>query len=238
MSASIAFRISNWKLAVLAVIGVCLLCSLGFWQLSRGQQKQILIDSFARRTQAPVLTTESAKSDQDLRYYRMQLQGKFDNEHSFLLDNKILDGTVGYEIYTPFMASSIDKYILIDRGFVPAGQSRNILPEIKSITGHQEITGMLNLPPTYVAFGSMQSDPKESWPLRVEYIDLSKLPLPGHFYPYILMIDPNNPAAYKISWQAIITMPPERHYGYAVQWFALALTLLILFLVTNYKHAS
>jgi surfeit locus 1 family protein len=140
---------------------------------------------------------------------------------------------VGYEVYTPFFAQGATAPLLIDRGFVPLEQNRSILPTLRPIEGEVTITGMLNLPPTYFSLGAMLADGLPTWPLRVEYIDLNKLSDRNKFFPYVLMITRGDPAAYEVEWKAIVTMPPERHVGYAVQWFALALTLLILFFVLN-----
>lgn len=234
MLASISLRIANWKLAVLAILVIGFLCYLGCWQLSRADEKRQLLAAFAQRTQQAPLTMNELQTKQDLRYYRATLRGQFDNAHNFLLDNKILNGKVGYEVYTPFNVNGLPA-ILVDRGFIRAGQNRNVLPAISNIIGTLSVTGQLNLPPRYVSFGKMIADSKISYPIRVEYLDLKKLPNQQPFFPYILRLSPNDPMAYEIEWQAVETMPPERHIAYAVQWFALALTLLILCIVANNK---
>lgn len=225
--------IKNWKLSLLAIIFICLFTSLGFWQLSRADQKKLLLKSFAERT-THTLTAKEMNQFGDWRFYQVQLEGVFDNMHTILLDNKIYQGKVGYEVFTPFKASSIPVPILVDRGFIPIGQRRENLPKIRVITGKVTLNGMLNLPPTYVSLGKINESSTLTWPLRVEYINFSELsrffmyPL----YRYILNISPTHPASYEVKWQ-IVTMPPEKHIGYAVQWFALAFTLLILSLALN-----
>lgn len=236
MATSISFRIVNWKLTLLGLLMVAGLCSLGFWQLSRAKEKRILIATFTARTLHAPLSSNALQNLADPRYYRAKLSGNFDNSHTYLLDNKIVDGQVGYEVYTPFWIKHSKNPIMVDRGFIPMGSTRQQLPTIKNINGEVNILGMLNSPPKYVAFGTMQTDALINWPLRIEYLDLKKINLAAKFYPYILSLDANDPAAYKIQWQAFETMPPERHIGYAVQWFALALTLLILCVVLNRHH--
>lgn len=232
MFASISFRIVNWKLAIFAAVLICLLCYLGCWQLSRAEQKRQLIATFSQRTDTAPLSVDELVPNQDLRYYRATLRGQFDNDHTLLLDNKILNGKVGYEVYTPFHVIGLSSPILVDRGFIPLGQDRNTLPAISKIIGTLSLTGLLNLPPTYVSFGDMYEDKKLSYPLRVEYLDLKK----QNIFPYILMLKPKDPLAFETEWKAVVTMPPERHIGYAIQWFALALTLLILCVVANNKY--
>lgn len=219
---------------MLAMVFIGIFTSLGLWQFSRAQEKKILLKSFAERTQHAPLDAASINKSADWRFYRTQLEGTFDNAHTILLDNKISQGKVGYQVYTPFNAIGLAQPILVDRGFIPIGNTRKTLPYISPISGNLTITGMLNLSPTYVALGQMVDSPSVTWPLRVEYINLSELStLINHtFYPYVLNLSPKGPAAYEINWQ-VVTMPPEKHMGYAVQWFAFALTLLILFVALN-----
>lgn len=228
-------KIKNWKLAILALIFFCGFTALGIWQLARAQQKRILIQSFQLRTAQPPLSALALLQKKDVRFYRTQLQGEFDNAHTFLLDNKIHNGRVGYEVYTPFKAENINKLILIDRGFMPIN-NRTAIPRIEQIPHRVTITGMVNTPPTYVAFGKMEDALHTDWPKRIEYIHLQKLSalLQQSFLPFIVVLQANDKAAYAIDNQ-IVNMPPQRHLGYAVQWFALALTLLILFVALNFR---
>lgn len=231
-------KIKNWKLAILAVLFIGFFSYLGCWQVSRAKEKKLLLQSFAERTQHAPLSAKDVNKKNDWRFYRVELTGNFDNKNTILLDNKIVNGKVGYEVYTPFRTNNLP-FILVDRGFVPmTGATRNDLPEIKPVEGTVTILGMLNNPPTYVAFGAM-NESSTLTPVRVEYINLNELAkISGYpFYSYVINIDPKNPAAYPIEWQ-IVTMGPERHMGYAVQWFALALTLLILFVALNWDRSG
>lgn len=227
-------KIRNWKLAILALVFFCIFVYLGCWQISRAHKKQALLDSYAARSLEKPLNANALSLSTKMRFHQVQLTGTFDNAHSFLLDNKIYDDKIGYELYTPFKVNGFGESLLVDRGFIPMPVNRDILPAIKPILGEVTITGMLNLPPTYVAFGKMIEMPKLVWPLRVEYIEIKEISSiqQRHYYPYILSITPNDPAAYEMKWQ-IVAMGPERHMGYALQWFAFAATLLVLFVSLN-----
>lgn len=224
----------NWKLAVLALFFICLFTSLGFWQLSRAGQKRILLQSFAARGQQTPLTAAALNQTADWRFYRASLQGSYDNQHTLLLDNKIFNGQIGYEVYTPFKARGLAQPVLIDRGFIPLGKSRKELPVVQNFDGEIQVSGLLNLPPRYVAFGPINDGSISHWPMRVEFINLPELSkiLGYSLAPYVINITPKEPSAYAVEWQ-IVTMGPEKHMGYAIQWFAFALTLLILFVALN-----
>ena len=232
--------IQHWKLNLVALVLIVFLTSLGFWQLSRAQEKKVLLQSYAERTAHKPYAATELQAPNDWRFFRVELTGKFDNAHTILLDNKTMNGVVGYEVYTPFKADDMNQAILIDRGFIPLGANRNEVPTIKPASEHNvTVSGMLNLPPRYVSLGQMLATKVAAWPLRVEYINLPKLANLTEYplYPYVLNIDPKNPAAFKVEWQVNV-MGPERHMGYAVQWFALALTLLILSAIMNYRSTG
>jgi surfeit locus 1 family protein len=234
MHQKMPIKLKNWKLAVLALIGICLLCGLGCWQLARAKQKSLLLQTFAARTAHSPLSEQDIAKSGDLRFYRARLTGRFDNAHSILLDNKVFHGKVGYEVYTPFLVTGTRQVILVDRGFLPLGASRSQLPVIPNIFGTVSILGVLNLPSAYISLGKMTDNVQVSWPLRVEYIDLAQLSklMSNALFTHALILDPKDKSALPLEWQ-IVTMSPEKHVGYAIQWFALALTLLIIFLALN-----
>lgn len=227
-------KIKNWKLALLSLVFFCLFIGLGGWQLKRYQNKKILFQAFAERAkQSPLKASDLIKKNQ-LQFYRLQIEGTFDNEHSFLLDNKTFHGQVGYEIYTPLLIKDLSYGILVDRGFVAMNQDRSKIPHIPPIKDSVNLNGILNKPPNYLALGNLYEHLQ--WPLRIEFVNLEKLSaLLGYpLAPYILFLERQDSGirTYQTEWQ-ISNIPPERHLGYAVQWFALALTLLILFVALN-----
>lgn len=232
-----AWKIKNLKLALLSVVLFCVFINLGMWQLRRADEKQLLLKSFSQRAHQAPLKVDSLLVQNDLRFHRAQLEGTFDNAHTILLDNKTRHGKIGYEVYTPFKAIGFDLPILVDRGFVQSTGNRRDLPTIRAVTDETMIIGLLNKPPKYAALGAMVDKP--TWPLRVEFIDLPKIGKQLHtdFFPYILILDPKHAAAFESEWEIVI-MSPERHQGYALQWFAFALVLLVLFGALNINRTE
>lgn len=228
------FRIKSWTLAILALVGIILFTTLGFWQLHRANYKRALIALYTERTERTPFHVSDLSRPFDWRYFRLDVEGEFDNDHTILLDNKTFHGQVGYEVYTPFRINNSDINILVDRGFVPANTDRNQLPEIRSLLGTINLIGMLNMPPQYVALGAMTDSSTISWPLRVEFISTEALSKLLHYplFQYVLIMDAHDPNAYPVEWK-ITNMIPEKHQAYAVQWFALALLLLLLFVALN-----
>ncbi len=225
----------HWKLNLLSLVCISIFIALGCWQLRRAQEKIAILNSFEARTKLPPIAARDLAKVNDWRFQQVALTGKYDDAHTFLLDNKIFNGKIGYEVYTPFKAKGLDQPILIDRGFVPLGISREHLPAIpRTAKDTVNIQGMLNTPPMYVAFGNIIDGGTVKWPLRVEYINLNEVShfLKTNFYPYIVNLNEESSGALQVKWQ-IVTVDPNRHKGYAVQWFAFALTLLIISVVLN-----
>lgn len=231
-------RLKNKKLSFFFLIVFCFLNYLGIWQLKRASQKEALLVQYNDRVTHSPLVFSSLASLADKRFYPIEMQGFFDNAHTILLDNKIFHGQVGYEIYSPFQIVGSSFYMLIDRGFIPLPKGKRITPPIAPVKDLQKVTGLLNLPPAHFSLGKML-DAAIQFPLRVQFIDIAQLEkyLPYPLYPYVLQLKPNDPRAFHIERQMMTLVSPEKHRAYAYQWFALAFTLLIIFLSLNFKKA-
>ena len=56
-------------------------------------------------------------------------------------------------------------------------------------------------------------------------------------YAYQLLLDAENADGFTRDWQPAVT-GPEKHLGYAVQWFGFAITLVIIYIGLNLKKAA
>lgn len=211
---------------------------LGFWQIDRAHQKQILQDSYAHRSELPAISLEKVLREPPLekwRYHRIQLEGYYDNQHLILVDNKTFQHHVGYHVLSPLLLSN-QNVVLVNRGWVPMG-SRNHLPKIAPIQGKQVVLGVIEIP-NLKPFLLSHKPENDHWPQRVEAIELKELAknFDKTLYPFIVLLSPNKTDGFIRDWHPVMTIPVSRHYGYAVQWFSLALTLLIIFIVVNTRR--
>jgi surfeit locus 1 family protein len=230
----------TFKFFGLMLFFVLLFSSLGVWQYHRAQEKRLLIQAHAeRQSQQLIGYNRIFDKNQDARFYSVYLQGHFDNQHQLLLDNKTLDGQLGYEVYTPFLLEGSDKAILVDRGWVPANQDRHILPAIEPVQDLITIKGVLNTPPRYFSLGGMTERSNSPFPLRVQYINIPELTaiLGLSLPPYIVWLDPADVHGFKRQWKVNL-VGPEKHVMYTVQWFAFALSLLVIFVVLNLNRVK
>ena len=104
-------------LVVMALLPV--LVSLGFWQLSRAEQKRVLLTRYAERQQAAPLTVNQLIATAEPVFRRVQLRGHLDAKHSLLLDNRIRDGQPGVELLQPFQDQASGQWVLLNRGWLP-----------------------------------------------------------------------------------------------------------------------
>ena len=221
-------------LVVLALLP--LLLTLGAWQLQRADEKSALLASQEARRQAPAQPIGELERRADPAFQRVLLRGYFDGEHSLLLDNRTRDGRVGVELLQPFYDQPSGLWLLLNRGWLP-------WPDRRTPVSFSTPDGALQLQAwIYVAPGEsfqLQADqPGNAWPQLLTRVDAGALwrQLGRAGWPYELRLLPG-PAAYQADW-AVVAMGPEKHLGYAVQWFALAVALACLFIYFGIRNAK
>jgi len=222
--------------AALTVFGVTFFMWLGFWQLSRADQKQALLDRYATGQQTQVeITPQNAASLQ--RYQRVQVSGRFDPTHQILLDNMPSHaGQPGYRVLTPFETAA--GWLLVDRGWIALGSTRSELPDITVGNDPRTLTGTIDdLPRAGIELKSPPVDANAPWPRTLSFPQQPALEqqLGRKLVSGLLLLDASQPDGYERTWEAHLGFRPERHIGYAVQWFAFAIAAVILFVITGFR---
>jgi surfeit locus 1 family protein len=219
-----------------------LLLSLGTWQLNRAQAKREFLQQQAHIQAAEILTLSTAIADQaeTLRYRELTVSGHYDVTQQFLIDNQISEGKAGYFVLTPFVLKGENKAILVNRGWIPLNQDRTRLPDVSITTEVNMITGRANHFPSVGIKLAGAEIPTDSSPAVVQIVDsevlAKKLGYP--LFSFQLELDKTLPNGFKREWHTTTLMPPEQHTAYATQWFALAFTLTVLFIVFSFKKSS
>jgi len=210
------------------------LIALGCWQLGRAEEKRVLLAAYAeRRVETPVATAQLT-ANQDNAFRRVHLYGRFDAEHSLLLDNRMRDGLAGVELLQPFHDQASGVWLLVNRGWLPWPDRRT---PVQFDTPAQALALDASV---YVAPGStfqLHPDPAGGqWPHLLTAVDATQLwqQLDREGFAHELRLEPG-PATYRLDWP-VVAMGPEKHLGYAVQWFALATTLVLLYLYFGWHH--
>jgi surfeit locus 1 family protein len=236
---SLDFSPSRWPtLVTLFLLGFLL--SLGFWQLDRAEQKREIIKHYQGDKGGAVIRLDAdMKLASGLEYQRASSVGRYDNAHQLLLDNRIHEGQAGYQVLTPFILRNSDVAVLVNRGWVPLGESRDQLPELAVGEAQRTVLGRIKTPPAEV-FMLGEEEPRQGWPYRIQRIHVQTLSeeLKRTLLPIVLLLDNEEPDGYLREWQPLVGFGPERNVGYAVQWFGLAAALLVIFFTVNSRRVD
>jgi surfeit locus 1 family protein len=229
-----------WAVGATA-LGLAVFVSLGYWQLGRAQQKQALFDAFMSASDDTVDAT-GLGFDELPRYQRVRLRGRYDAGRQILLDNMpSAAGRPGYRVLTPLERADGRGWVLVDRGWVPLGATRDDLPDVAVGAGERELSGTLDgLPVPGVRVGPAAADGAAGWPrvmLFPTQADVESV-LAVEVEPRIILLDAGVPDGFERKWRPALGFGPERHLGYAVQWFAFALVAIVLFVALNLKRAD
>jgi surfeit locus 1 family protein len=234
----VEFRPGRWP-TLITIVFLGILVSLGFWQLDRAEQKRILLDQYRGKDNPTVFQLDPAMPvSDDLQYQYTTASGHFDARRQFLLDNRIYESRVGYHVLTPFILDDFSGVaVLVNRGWIPLGDSREQLPNLPVDTGMRELLGRIRIPPQAFTLG--EEEVRVGWPYRIQQIDTHQLAgeLGYPLLPFVVLLDENEENGFVRDWRPV-TFGPERNVGYAVQWFGLALALLILYLAANIRMTS
>lgn len=217
--------------SLLALAGLALFLSLGRWQLDRAGEKRALLDAFDRGGEhAQELPAGLSPVE---RYQRLRARGRFDSSRQFLLDNMTYDGQAGFRVLTPLVLED-GRVLVVDRGFVPGSGDRSRLPDVAVQDLPREVIGRADTLPRPGI--ELTAPPATGWPRIVSFPRIEEISnaLGQPVFPQVLLLDPGQPDGYVREW-APPTMGPDRHVGYAVQWFGFAAVTCILWVLLSFR---
>lgn len=222
---------------LLWLLGIALLAALGNWQWQRAEQKQVWL---SQRSAEPLelqhQETLRNALDRD-RWVPVRVWLEWLPVTPLLLDNRTHNGRAGYEVLQP--ARLMDgTVVVVNRGWLAAPASRAERPDVASRAGAESVAALAGKP---VASFTLANVTGESW--RLQSLSLSQA---SDYWglglaPWVLWLSPTD--ARPSGGTELVRrvpgdgqLPPQRHLGYAVQWFALALTLLVLGLWLEWRR--
>jgi cytochrome oxidase assembly protein ShyY1 len=229
------FNKLNLLWLIITVLVFSLLVKLGFWQSARALSKEHRLAQIeVLNEQSPislpqVLTLSKEKGSlADINDVPVLIDGKFNSNQVFLLDNQVNKGRLGYRVYQ--VAETKKHSVLISLGWVQGSINRQELPEVEGLDGKYQFSGNVRLIERGIVLQE-QIFTHVDWPLRVQQIELDKFSslISRNLLPFVVYLDKNEVLGFEKNWQPIV-MPPEKHRAYAFQWFSLALAWLLLML--------
>lgn len=222
-----------------ALAAAALFATLGFWQLGRAEWKRDLLQraSQALSDRRPRPVAVVADPARDRAYDWVDVEGRFVDAPAVLLDNQGRDGQVGVRAYRVFMIAG-GPAVLVDLGWVAIPGDRR-MPAVPRDADRTRLSGLLLPPPSKgLALGAPAALPDGD--LLVTWLDPSALRARLHapmLVPRVLRPAPEAGFGFERDFDILPnTMPPERHVGYAVQWFALSATVLITAVVLTLRR--
>ncbi len=232
---------TSWLKFLLTVTLSLVFISLGIWQLNRAQEKIRIRDHYLAQEQLPVITVSAEALGQNMAFRRAVATGRYIEELQILLDNKVHQGRAGYHVLTPLVLSGSGTVLLINRGWLPWGPDRRLLPRVD--TPNQEITvqGRLFKPAQHaISFENTSSN--EAFQTVWQNLDLERFESVAGYpvHKLVMQLDANADQDKSLvrDWPGYEDRWIQRHHGYAAQWFGLALVLLLILLVTSVKRKS
>ncbi len=215
---------------------LALLLWLGFWQLDRAAQKRELAAGYDAGVAAQPRGVSDTTDLLELpRHIPIVAAGRYLPDRQVLLDAQVHEGRVGYRVWTPFELAN-GEWIVVDRGWIDAGNDRDRLPDVSVNDNAREVMGLrAPLPSPGLRLGGVATQ-DTTWPRRLVWPDAAALAETwGREIPdALVLLAPEAADGYVREW-APAGMSAERHVGYAVQWFSLAAALVVIALVLGFR---
>lgn len=239
---TVARREPRFRVPLIATIAVIILVpafiTLGFWQLGRADQKRLLQAEYDwRMNDASVRIGAELQAAEELRFYKVTVQGYYEEGHQFLIDNRIHRGQAGYHVITPLRIGNSSTRILINRGWVPVGEDRQQLPDVSPPPGLQRASGIATVPADD-AFMLAKPEPlTEEWQTVWQHLDMKRFAgaVTYPVQPVVILLAPESEAGgYTREW-ARLDAGIAIHRGYAFQWFILAAALSVIYLYMGWR---
>jgi surfeit locus 1 family protein len=232
MLSGYSFRPRAW--AFLAAAAACAAgIALGNWQAGRASEKRALGAKLEQAFRSPPIEIGSqAGLPGNLVSKHVAAKGRFVDERTIYLDNKLRRGRPGYEVVTPLRLDGT--HVLVNRGWVPAGRSREKLPQVPAPGGEVRVEGLaLARIPHALELG-------QSAPGKVrQNLDVQSFEQETGLRFQPIVIEQHSPAP-----DGLLREWPrpdagiEKHESYALQWYSLAGLALVLFVVLSFRRVG
>ena len=204
--------------------------SLGNWQSRRADEKRGLGALLDRAAQSTPIELPAAT---DLVHKRVAARGKFLAERTVFLDNKLRRGRPGYEVVTPMHIAGSPSHVLVDRGWVAAGASREKLPEVRTPSGEVRLDGIaLAQIPHALEPGPSSGQVRQN------------IDVPGFAAETGLRLLPIVIEQHSDTGDGLIRDWPrpdsgvEKHESYSLQWYSFAALAVVLCVVFSFRRAG
>jgi cytochrome oxidase assembly protein ShyY1 len=217
---------------IMAMTCIVIMFLLGFWQLDRKSQKEERLVQIEQRKDAnPLYVSDIATAPEAYIDFPVMLTGEL-SDKLFFIDNKLKNGMAGYEIMS--WVDTNFGVVMVNLGWVPGTGSRDELPRIL-LPRSQQHQGQVYIPSDNIMISETNFN-YGRFPALIQQVNFTEIEkhLGQDVLPFTLRLIPNENANFIRDWQVVV-MAPEKHLGYAIQWFGLGVAGLTVFLLTIMK---
>jgi len=220
---------------VAAALFVALTVSLGNWQVRRAEQKLEAARRFdAGMRDAALSISATPISAEEVEHRRVSARGRFIAGSTLFLDNKVLRGVAGYHVVTPLRLEGGDMQVLVDRGWIAAGD-RLALPSVPTPQGGQMIEGIAVAP--IRRFLELAPEPATG-PLRQNLvIEREERRLALKLQPFVIEQTSDARDGLARVWERPDT-GVDMHRSYALQWYSFAALAILLYVVLSFRRVD
>ena len=209
--------------SVFIIFFIFIFIGLGTWQIIRLNWKNNLILEIENSLKNPPVELAQSKKEN---FLKIKTSGSIDFNKQIYLYNLNESGTPGFEVINPIMIG--DENFLINRGWIPfekkGTQEINVFDQ-ENIIGTLKLQGRKNI-------FKPDNDLDENYWFSLNREDILKF-TGKNFSKYIIYLDGN----YQLPRPKKITANiSNNHQKYAITWFSLALSILLLYLYFRKKN--
>ncbi len=232
--------ISGWRFTprlwstVAAAVVVVIMIQLGNWQLSRAQEKESRQEQLDLLSRQPAIALPAAPvALDDFKYRQVEARGIYSPAHTIYLDNKIYKGIAGYHIVTPLRIGTSSMHVLVNRGWAAADRDRSKLPQVSTPDGPVVVSGIATAAVQKTLELSKEMVSGQVW----ENLDLERYRTStGLTLQPVMILQQDEVEDGLVRQWARPDSGAAKNLGYAFQWFAMALAVLIIYLVLSVKR--
>ncbi|MEO8767047.1 MAG: SURF1 family protein [Nitrosospira sp.] len=232
--------ISGWRFTprlwstVAAAVAIVIMLQLGNWQLSRAQEKESRQERLDLLSQQPAIALPTVPVKlEDFQYRRVEARGTYVPIHTIYLDNKIYRGIAGYHIVTPLRIGTSSMHVLVNRGWVAADLDRSKLPRVPASDGPIVVSGIATTAIQKTLELSKELVSGQVW----ENLDLERYRnATGLLLQPVMILQQDEIEDGLVRHWPRPDSGSGKNLGYAFQWFAMALAVLIIYLVLSVKR--
>jgi len=221
----------TWLPLVVGAFLVIQFAGLGAWQVSRGLEKRAAQYAYQDET-----GFKAWRNGMEVRsFQRLKATGTYDGKHQIVLDNIIINSRYGHYVITPLETGADQALLLVNRGWIEKTDTGIDASRLELPKDALTVRGRAgSLPRPGYKMGDA-FDASQAWPKHAVYPSSEEVAttLGREIQPFVLLMEHNEDHGFLRHWVPS-EFGPGKHFGYALQWFAMGAVLSGL-LVWNYR---